>query len=326
MFYALDLETKTYAADHPEYMLQPWRLTKGQADIALVMTYTPSGAQSVQIKDLNLAGQYVWTWNGLFDIAWLIAAGVDCSNVRWLDAKSAAKWVLRSQDTDLPNGEHTSWSLHSIAKKWLVNWGHYAEFMAVKTNVDWTDIKYLKNRCALDTEATYLLGQMFWAKLTSQQRKSFLIEQDCLYPYAQAWINGCKYDFIKSERLEADNKIKIDSIVVELKISKTILNSPQKLADLVYNHWIPQCPEVFLTEKGQKSISKVALTFLLERYPQDRRLQLLKQYRNLVALRSKFIENPKKTREYLSSDILHHQFNLNSTYTGRTTVSSKVKQ
>jgi hypothetical protein len=115
------------------------------------------------------------------------------------------------------------------------------------------------------------------------------------------------------------------------KIQK-ILASPSQLATLVYDTWgVPFDKRYCLTDpsktypEGRRSVNKKALTFLieehLERFPQ---LLLVKEYRGIKSKLDKFVAGPKKAKEYLGSEVMHHCGRVNSTYTGRGTVSSKV--
>jgi hypothetical protein len=224
-FSALDIETSSTSPEHPEYALQPWRpefrvdlvilgnlitasperlvaaIKYYDLDLKLSTTFVYTTLQDK--KDWCLEDGYVWTWNGIFDIAGLMSQGIDCSKVKWLDAMSAAKWILRSQATDPPieNGKRYSFSLANVAKDYLKDWQHYDEFMEVKDEIK-DDPEYWRRRCELDVEATLRLGMLFWNQMTQQQKRSFLIEQAALYPTAKAWIEGCHYDFVAAQELE----------------------------------------------------------------------------------------------------------------------------
>jgi hypothetical protein len=173
---------------------------EGKARVALGIGYMAEGA-------------YVWTWNGVFDIACLIAQEVRArgisyedvpgiidaarvfEGVKWLDAMSAAKHVFRSQHTDHPSGARpVSWSLDNMSKELLKGWQHYNEFIEVKKEFSFDQV-YLRRRCELDTEATLLIGNAMWDRLTNQQRKALLIESESLFLIARSWMIGSRYDF-----------------------------------------------------------------------------------------------------------------------------------
>lgn len=333
--YALDLETKSLVAEHPEYALQPWRVLAGEATISLCVVGNNTIAEvqhpSIAIPWLE-DDCYVWTWAGVFDVAWLIISGVDCSKIRWLDAMSAAKWVYRSQATDPPyeNAKRFSWALSNLANCCLKEWEHYEEFVTLKKELK-DDPAYWLRRCKLDVKATHLLGVQFWETMTSKQRRGFLIEQEAIYPVAKAWVDGCLVDYVELERLAKNlTKQKLeasDKLQAEGQDTLKILRSPQKLSDLVYREWGVPFDESLRSRKAKtdlRPVNKGALLFLIERYGnQFPQLQHVVDYRKAKTKYDKFVKGLLKCREYLGSDKLRHVWRINSTYTGRCTVSSK---
>ena len=345
-FYALDLETESTVKEHPEYALQPWRAKSGEAKISLVGSTMVenskyAGTVTTQFSTDTIitawATCYIWTWNGTFDIAFLIASGIECSKVKWLDAMSALKWLIRSQLTDPPlNGKRFSWTLANAAKLMLKDWEHYEEFQTIKEELK-DDREYWEHRCKLDTEATLLIGKKVWERLTLKQRKGFLIEQEALYPTALAWVNGCHYNIDKAKELEASierQKVKIlpkilyshsrtNLVAHTIEILIKTLSIPKKLAALIYEICEVPFDESARTETG-RSVDKGVLQFLIENHGrQFPQLVLIREYRNLKSKYDKFIAGPNKIRGYLGSNVFHHNWRLNSTYTGRCTVSSK---
>ena len=329
----MDIETESLINEHPEYALQPWRIPN-EARISIVCYRSENTAPvlSGDISELN--NKYVFTWNGVFDIACLLAAGVDCSKIKWLDAMSAAKWCLRSQKTDSPSGKRTSWTLVDIAKDYLKNWRYYNEYINLKSDIS-DDEQYWRFRCSMDTTATLLLGLKFWRMMTEKQKKGFLIEQEALYPTASSWLTGYKYDFKQAASVAVKWREKMNECLEKLRCYvnssldlKKVIDSPKQLSELIYNKWKVPFEDSLQKKEAktmQKSVGKEALTFLIERFGSDYpQLLLIKEYRELKSYYDKFISGPLKCREYLGSDILHHQLRLNSTYTGRCTVSSKL--
>ena len=357
-FYALDLETQSLVPDQDHYALEPWRILEGSMRILIVCVYdgisncgTYEGIPIIRdTVTVDHDGCYIWTWNGIFDIACLIASGVDCSKIKWLDAMSAAKRVFRSQHTDHPNGSRpVSWSLGNIAKNLLTDWEHYNEFMDVKEEFR-RDLTYLERRCNLDTEATLLLGQILWDKMDERQRTAFLIESESLYPAALAWMIGTPYNAERAAQLKLTIEQERYAIISNLtqifqttassgKIAVTsplfydpnawvpVLGSNDKLGTLLYDVWGIPFDEDLRNPKAKtdkRPVSKDVLTFLIERYgDQFPQLALIKKYRELKSREDKFLKGPVKTIEYLGSNIMRHQCRINSTYTGRMTYVSK---
>jgi hypothetical protein len=361
-FYALDLETESLDSEHPEYALQPWRVQEGKAKISLMGSgpwkilarhYTLEDTLlplRMTLSTLSNRPTYVWTWNGIFDIAFLIASGVDCSKVKWLDAMSAIKWCIEGQRTNHPTRKKVySYALDNVAKDVLKDWEHYEEFMEIKgveeiprayycplceiggcpnhghDYLDKQRKEYWRRRCELDTEATYLIGMWCKERMTEREWNGFLIEQDSMYLVAKAWVEGYPYNYEGLAGLESTILKRLEQIRSELCLDSKVLASPQQLAKVVYETWgMRWDKDTMSTDKGAKSVDKGALVFLIEEN-QDKRLSLIKEYRDLIGKFNKFVKGPKKVREYLGQDLMHHVWKLNSTYTGRCTVSSTVK-
>jgi DNA polymerase I-like protein with 3'-5' exonuclease and polymerase domains len=333
-FSALDIETASNVPEYSEYALQPWRVDNFDSCILMVTTFGQSGkGRFVKLEQLEKCtpgkSDYIWTWNGIFDVSFLIAAGgLDCSKFNWLDAMSAAKWCLRSQATDPPGkGARFSWSLGNVAKLLLKDWDKYDEFLDIKEEFK-TDSEYLKKRGILDAEATYLIGMKCWNKFTTQQKKSFLLEQKALYQIAKAQIVGYRYDFKGIKALAKKIESNKNKILRHLKIDEKVISSPDQLACLLFDKWrIPFDDKTMKTKTGKRSTDKATITFLIEKYvdkwPQ---LLLIQKFRELNSRYAKFVKGPMKCKEYLGSETLRHVWKYNSTYTGRCTVSSKCNQ
>lgn len=334
-FYALDLETTSHDSGHPEYALQPWRVENA----VIITRFAERIENKCVVHKLEgdafqeIEDQYVWTWNSIFDIAEIIAGGERdfCSKIKWLDAMGAAKWAYRSQTTDPPSKkDKVSWSLAYWSKALLQDWEHYAEYARIKDNIEpLSNTEYWTRRCDLDTEATLLLGEMFWSMLTPKQCRGFLVEQEMLYPAALAWVEGQPYDFVAAALLEDSMLVEKANIVAQLGVSETILDSPKQLASLVYDTWCVPFDEGLRDKKSksdQRPVNKGALTFLIEKWgSQVPQLALIREYRAFKTKLDKFVKGPNKCREYLGSDLMRHQWRVNSTYTGRCTVSSKCR-
>jgi DNA polymerase I-like protein with 3'-5' exonuclease and polymerase domains len=339
-FYALDIETETLVTEKPEYALQPWRVKE-----RYVGNFPKAKISIVSYLDINTGvieatsgeydfvtggyeGQFVFTWNGVFDVAFLIADGVGgCEKVKWLDVMSLYKWAIRSQHTDHPIKKKIfSWSAGNAAKHLLQDWEHYEEFQDIKEEM-LSDPDYWLRRCELDVEATLKIGELLWEELTPQQAKSYLIEQEMIYPAALAWVTGCDYDMQGAGKLESSLTEERKDLLEKLQVSEAVLSSPSQLSELVYTTWQVPFDKSYVTPKGKKSVAKGFLTLLIEnhaaKFPQ---LELVRQFRDCKSRYDKFIKGPVKAKEYLGKETFHPCWRINSTYTGRCTVSSKSKK
>jgi len=354
-FLALDIETQSCVADHDEYALQPWRLMEGKAKILTVMcgptasgTYGPPTDLPAMVG--SLGNSFIWGWNTPFDVAWLIAADIDCAKVRWLDAMSAAKHCFRSQHTDHPSGAKlVSWSLGNIAKLMLTDWQHYAEFMDVKTNFSF-DHEYLERRCALDTEATLLLGQMFYERMSQRQWNAFLIESEAIYPVALAWMAGSRFNIERARKLAGEVREERCVLLRELMHAhyeaakrsghlptnpdtyneaawEKMIGSNDQLATFMYDIMGVPFDEDLRSPKAKskkRPVNNGALTFLIERYGGNfPYIASIRRYRELKSQEDKFLKGPEKAVAYLQCATMRHHAKINATYTGRMTYGSK---
>jgi len=342
----LDIETAPRGDAPPEYALQPWRVTEGTAQITAVSLVKSSGEARLEATDAGFrkiltvaekSGQAICTWNGIFDVAFLVAAGYDVSKIRWLDAMLLWKWYSNSQRMEwIP-----AWSLADGAGRWLSDWPQLGQFLALKStdNVVGDDDQYWELRCKMDSLVTVMIAEIIWAKLTPKQQRSAMITMQCIVPVAQSWFKGVKLQFDTMDRMAPAVTRELQAIEQSLgvqnppeaKIAKTtilygdwfpssILRSPKQVGELLYDTWGIECD--MFTDKGARATSKAALTYIADH--DDRAIEILR-WRELSTQLTKFIESPGKAREYLMSDIMHPAPKLFSTYTGRMTYSSKTK-
>lgn len=341
----LDLETAPNEGQPPEYALQPWRAREGLAKISLCAVSRTNGQSKTTpgfFPDLRsvlseLAGKHVATWSGVFDIAWLLAYGLEAEvrRIKWVDAMLLWKHYENGQLMELrPN-----WSLEAGAVRFLkgrVDW--LEQFVALKQTdaIAGQNDKYWTLRGKMDALATAMIAEILWRKLTPKQQRLAVIEANTLVPVAKSWINGVTLDAaqaqilspsITSEMQELERKLGLTTppkTKKELRearegwIPSKILASPKQLGNLLYSTWGLVCDRY--TDKGAESSDKTALTYLADGEP--RVLDILR-WRELNTQRSKFIEGIAKSNEYLGTSITHPQPKLFSTYTGRMTYSTK---
>lgn len=333
-FYALDIETESTDSDHPEYALQPWRVKECKARISLI-GFKDINTDTIEAVsgdyDFVIDGYrdtYVWTWNGVFDIAFLIASGINCSRVRWLDGMSLHKWISRSQHTDHPIKKNTRyhWTLENAAKALLKNWASYADYIDIKKEL-LDDHTYWLRRCLLDVEATSLICETLWSSFEPSRYRGFLLEQKMMYPTALAWVQGCRYNMARAGSLENQLLAERDDLLIRLNVDPSVLSSPAKLAELIYDSWGAPFDEKSTTATGKRSVAKGVIQFLVENHSEQfPQLKLIQEYRKVKTNLEKFISGPNKVKAYLGKETFHHNWRINSTYTGRCTVTSKCKR
>jgi DNA polymerase I-like protein with 3'-5' exonuclease and polymerase domains len=299
------------------------------------------------LQEARDSKEFICTWNGVFDVAFLIADMQDVSKIKWLDAMLLWKWYSNSQRMEwLP-----AWSLADGAKRWLKDWPQLDAFLRMKAQdeVAGQNDQYWELRCKADSLVTVMIAEIIWAKLTPQQQRSASITMQCIVPTANSWLNGVCLNFGIMERmkpavteemeelehkLDVINQIEIKAGVVNWACwtpSRT-LRSPKKMGVLLYDTWglectmfTPKIDDAVTQEEIDKcrATNKAALTYLAD--IDDRVLDVLR-WRELNTQLTKFIESPQKAKEYLESETVHPSPKLFSTYTGRMTYRSKTKK
>lgn len=333
----LDIETKSKVADHPEYALQPWRLLDDEVEITHIGVADEQGrSKEIALDEIVEVGndRYLCAWNAVFDVAFLLAAGVDVQRFKWLDAMLIWKWVDNGQLQE----RRPAWSLAAGVERWLMDLPWAQAFIDMKAQESQDD-KYWADRAKLDAYATVLIARRAWECLTAQQRKSVLIEARCIPPVAKSWVQGVLMDVAAAtDKLPAVTK-EMEEIEEDLELltpdeddpdgpwqPSKILRSPDQLREQLYVGWglIASNDKKLRTEKGNlPGTSAKALTYLADQ--DDRALEIL-AWRKLNTTLTKFIQSPQKAAAYLGSTTLHPSPKLFSTYSGRLTYGSKCQK
>ena len=340
----LDIETAPANGAPQEYALQPWRVREGTAKITAVSLVRSNGQSILNTEGYNDilrrardSKEFICTWNGVFDVAFLIADGHNVSKIKWFDAMLAWKWYSNSQRMEW----NPAWSLADGAKRWLKDWKGLDAFLRLKAkDVEaGEDDQYWELRCKLDSLVTVMISEIIWAKLTPQQQRSASITMQCIVPTATSWLNGVQLNFgimsdmrpaVTDEMWTLEGKLDVlnegipvwnKKIAREVWTPSKILRSPKQMGVLLYDKWGIEC--TMHTEKGARATNKAALTYLAD--IDDRALDILR-WRELNTQLTKFIESPQKAKAYLESETVHPSPKLFSTYTGRMTYRSKTKK
>jgi len=343
---ALDIETGP-AVDQPsEYALQPWRGTEGKAQIDCISIAKADGRSLLEQSDWRgllqgLEGEYVTTWNGIFDVAWLIASGhwQEVKAIKWVDAMLLWKWYANSQRKErIPK-----WSLADGAKKFCADEPWLEAFLQMKKeeHTPGGSALYWETRAKLDAIITAKIVEQVIPLLTDRQISSAMIECSSIPEVARSWLMGVPIDFSLLDSIRPAIVTEMRDIEFSLGVSNyagpaakrvmedtafwtpsKILRSPKQLGALLYGKW-KLIAKNFSDKTGEPSTDKAALTYLAD--DDDRALEILR-WRELNTQLSKYIEAPKKARTYLGSDTMHPSPKMFGTYTGRKTYSSKTKK
>ena len=368
-FIGLDVETARTGDNPSVYALQPWRALEGSAEATALAIAKTDGSKALadtregmqKLLDLaahscNLEGAGVVTWNGIFDVSWIIASRLRGKDIYWMDAMLLWKAVDNSQLTEM----HPAWSLAAGVKRWCADEPWAAEFLDMKSEQHEAgeDPDYWKYRCKMDAYATACIAEKAWACLSPKKKKACLTESQCLAPVAMSWVRGIRLDVAGAATKAPVITDEMRSIEIELDVitepnlnlksdrNRTItvsdggkwmpskvLSSPRQLGILLFGD-LGNAPKVnfnsteswglkpkdFSEKTELPSTDKTALTYLADK--DDRVLSILR-WKELNTQYTKFIKGIANCSEYLQSETAHPQPKLASTYTRRMTYKSK---
>jgi len=344
-FTGLDIETAPREGHPQVFALQPWRASENSA-LVTCMSVTERESQpglfqphEIPQKLRTLAFQNCVTWNGLFDVAFLISSGYleQVKRINWFDGMLLWKWVDNCQEKEYFDPR---WNLVAGVKRWLKDEPWVQHFIDLKANEPppGQKDKYWELRAKFDAIACQMIAERCWKVLTPKQRNSATIEANCIVPVARAWLKGVitNTDLAESmipamteEMQEIEYRLGIHNDQAlhgqpEIWTASKVLSSPQQLSTLLYDTWGLPCE--FYTDpsdrfpEGQRQSSKTALTYLADL--DDKALEILR-WKELNTQFTKFIQGALKTKAYLGSNVTHPGPHIFSTYTGRMTYSTR---
>lgn len=345
---ALDIETRPKNGCPSEYALQPWRYQEGRAEISNIAVARHTGSCVLALKNYrtmlrSLAGQQVVTWNGVFDVAWLIAYGYwdEVKAIQWVDGMLLWKWLSNSQYKErIPR-----WSLADGAQEFCADEPWLEKFLEMKSQgiQAGTNDKYWEMRAKFDAIVTAKIGDVAFKALDVRRTKSAMIANSIIPEVARSWVLGVPMDFSKivaikpvvaEEMLQIEFRLGVSNFSGAAAHSilgdsakwtpSKILRSPKQLGHLLFKTWKLK-PKRF-TDKStpddpKPSTDKIALTYLADE--SDLVIEILR-WRELNTQLTKYLESPLRARAYLGSDVMHPSPKIFSTYTGRFTYASKT--
>ena len=330
MLYAgFDLETPQ---DIPEYGLQPWRAATGQATIKSVAIWI---SESEHVKRAMPSKEWfrkflahsaankiaLVTWNGLFDIAWLLAIGLEdeVKACLWLDGMLLLKRIDGWRSPDL--GGKGYGLKATVAERWPehADYGLCDDVAIVpQTESEWLR---LLDYNLLDAKFTVLLALEYLARMTQDEIMAARIEAAGLIPIAKSYIQGIRINQAALSALSKDVDTRRDKAQDNLGCSADVVASPKKLSNLLFNEW--GLEGVKKTPKGDPATDKETLLKLELAYPEDERLGKLMALRKVNTQQSKFVTAVYQTMLYHEEAITRPAPVIAGTYTGRMTYSSK---
>lgn len=340
---AFDFET---SGQLPEYALQPWRLQQQlfwTTSISVIrhdgQRLTPWMSKLFPTVDdmrafLEEAVTNDWlvvTWNGIFDVAVLIAHGLRdlVYQVRWLDGLLLWKHLEIDPEYDVDKPKKKSYSLKPDAVD------RFIPQFADTTGADEVDfhsrdpeelakLQHYNNR---DSVRTLVIAKIIWNQLSERQQAAALIEAEAIPLVAEANLRGMPIDSIFASELSAWLQGTAAQRLKDLEphglLGPAMVRSPKQLAELIYDTWgLP-----VLKENTGKKTGKVSRStdkeVLYELAFIDPRTKLLKEYRESLNNDTKFAIAPLVSAEYNGDGRTRPGAIMFGTYTGRMTYASK---
>jgi len=331
--HTLDIETAPNETTDNPYALEPYRVKTGQSRITsiaisngkdITQYYDGQGdfRQSVTMALTALAGEEVYAHNAVFDVAFLIATfGIDVvRNIKWRDSMLLAKYLCNGQKAE---EARTSYSLKACIERWCDDHPDYEEFLAVKdeTHAAGEDTEYWLKRGRMDADLTHHLVEFLTSKLDDDIRTGFVVTCAAIVPIAEGWVQGIPVDFNRLDKYVKDTQSKMEEIIKEVGVPGTMMTSAKQLGGLLYDKW--ELPVLKRTPKGSPSTDKETFIRLCLEYPDHEKLQLIRKYRTMNTMMSKYVGGFERSRAYLQQDIIHGQPRILATKTGRMTYASK---
>lgn len=320
-----------------EYALQPFRATTGDAWLTSYATAEYVDGEIVTqgklmptvsdmrkfLKHAHDKDAYVVAWNAPFDVAWLIALGLreEVYKTKWLDGLLLWRHlVVAPQGMTQPTGYGLKNAVRTYAPV-SAGYEEGVEFGEVSEKL----LAYNKE----DALHTLWLAKKFLAELdesstdTRSRRTAALLEAKCIPMVAESMVNGLHIDGPALDALDAKLEAEGNSAFVKLKlnspdITAAVLNSPKQLANLLHKTW--NLPVFKVTDKGAESTDKEALHQLANC---DERAAWVRDYREAVGNRAKFVTSTKASIDYNGDGCTRPAAKIYGTYTGRMTYFSK---
>lgn len=326
-FCGFDLETPQ---DVPEYGLQPWRATTGEATIKTAAVWMADGRLTGALKLPSkkvLAGLLRYAaangitmvgWNVLFDISWLLAIGLEeeVKAVKWLDAMLLLK---RIDGWRSPEYGGKGYGLKQVV---LERFGVTYSIGDAVTTVPSTDAEWqtMLDYNLEDSRFTCILAAEYMEKLTPEERKGARIEAAGLVPVAKSYITGIAINKPAVEALRTSVAAARAQGVMEFQGDASVVASPKKLGKLLFEEW--GYTPIKNTPAGSPATDKESLLKLAIQNPTDIRFKGLMALRKCNTRQSKFIDGVTKSMEYHEDAISRPAPFIAGTYSGRFTYSS----
>lgn len=344
-YMAFDFET---SGTLPEYALQPWRMPYDAWVTSLATVHrvngavqvggglcVGSGAQSPQHRIYAMLRQAIdeqitlVAWNALFDISILIGYGFAdmVAQCKFLDAMLLWRHLYVTPEYDTAREKKFSYSLKQAVRQYLPQYAGYEDNVGFHAT-DPESLAKLHKYNILDTTFTLRLAQQFYTELAKDPARlnAALIEAQCLSPVAWANWHGIPLDRRALADLDAALTAEAAAALQELAphgITEEIVRSPKQLSKVMFEDWGLPVLKKNTSKKTGKTTDSTDKEVLHELAFIDPRAKRLRQYREALTNKTKFVDAPATSADYSADGKSHPLANVFGTYTGRMTYSSK---
>jgi DNA polymerase I-like protein with 3'-5' exonuclease and polymerase domains len=333
-------DVETWGTD-PAYALQPFRVRTGDAWLtaAVFKAEGSTGLKALRspkmVEKLRCCLKWaaknnvtVVGWNTSFDCAWLIALGLreEVFACKWLDAMLLYKHIAQhptfeSYDTRV---QAISFGLKAAVAQYLPDRAGYekdVDFGASDPEILARLLEYNE----MDVDCTLALTELFWKTMSADQRRAALIEAAAIPMVAEVTAAGISIDMAAVADLELslrsrllDLRRVLDQTAPEL--TDAALASPTQLRKILYTDW--GLKPTHFTNTGAASTDREALIDLAQH---DERAALVNEYRETRNNLTKFVVATRESVVYNDDGCIHPSVRIYGTYSGRFTVSTKIK-
>lgn len=339
VIYSLDLETAPNEGDLSNgYALEPWRVRQGKAHISSISVYGSDDSQDHMdnpsreylINQLEaLSGKEVWTHNGVFDVAWLIATlepdktkpiPACIMNIRWRDTMTLAKWITNGK---LADDMQLSYSLVALIEQFLKKMEGAQEFINMKRGATLDpSSEYWSKRAVLDTLWTLRLAQFLWQHLKPEQVNGYIVECACIPQISDSWLTGLRIDVDQLDMVEKDLLAENKILTAKTGVSETVIASPAQLSNLLFNQM--GFEPLSYTPTGKPQCNADTIKILAYKHGGDQRLQDIMKIKENLTLLSKYVKTTRIALARTGDGYIYPIPKIFGTSTGRLTYSNET--
>lgn len=328
-YVGMDFET---SGELPEYALQPWRIrSKKTWATSLVWVHNGVVSGSLFPKRAMIRGfleeardqqRTIVCWNAVFDIAVCIGYGFYdlVMENKWLDGMLIWRHQFIEPEYDETGRNKKSYSLKKAVPEFLPLKAGYEDDINYHS-IDPAELAKLHEYNIRDVEYTLTIARTLFEKLTPKQQRAMFIESHSLPLVAAANFQGMLIDVPYTHELGQSLLNTSNRLLAELAphgVTEKIVRSPLQLAKLMFDKW--KLPVIKMTASSARSTDKETLHELSFKDP---RAKSIREYREALGNKTKFVDTPLEAARYNQDFKAHPQGIVFGTYSGRMTYSSK---